>query len=148
MDVIAHHAADRLLTVGRGHPYSREALFQLTAGLEGFDVCHVEQPVAQRLVGVQTAAEFSAMLCYDMPGVDFTVEDAPRAIEPDAAFVANFHAMLEAGIGMVFLHHALAAWRCARAKSASDAEIGGDAWSTTSAVSPAETAPTTTNANA
>lgn len=110
MDVIGYHAADRLLTIGRGHPYPREDFFQLTADLEGFDVCHVEQPVAQRLIGVQTAAEFSAMLCYDMPGVDFTAQDAPRAIAPDAAFVANFHAMLEAGIGMVFMHHALAAW--------------------------------------
>src|SRR5690606_12644621 len=37
-------------------------------------------------------------------------EDAPRLVAPDPDFVREYLAMLDAGIGMVYLHHAIAAW--------------------------------------
>ena len=50
MGVINYAAERRLLTVARGHPYERDAFAGLFEGLEEFDVCHVEQPAAQRLM--------------------------------------------------------------------------------------------------
>ena len=49
MDVIAYGAERKLLTIARGHPYDRTAFAALFDGLDEYDVCHVEQPVAQRL---------------------------------------------------------------------------------------------------
>jgi len=111
MSVINYGASRRLLTVARGHPYDREAFADLFQGLEEYDVCHVEQPAAQQCLGLKAAQRYDAVLCYDMPGVDFTAPDQPGAsVVPDDSFVADFLAMLEQGVGMVFMHHALAAW--------------------------------------
>jgi len=110
MDVIKYSAPRRLLAIARGHPYERDAFTALLADLEEFDVSHVEQPVAQRLLNPRTAREFDAVICYDMPGVDFTDTDAPRQVTPDTALQSDYLAMLEAGVGMVYMHHAIAAW--------------------------------------
>jgi type 1 glutamine amidotransferase len=110
VDIINYGSTRKLLTIARGHPYERDALHNLTQGLDAFDVCHVEQPVAQRLLNVETATEYDALLCYDMPGVDFTTSEPPGLLEPDDEFKQNYLAMMEAGIGIVFMHHALAAW--------------------------------------
>ena len=111
MGVINYAAERHLLTVARGHPYERDAFAGLFEGLEEFDVCHVEQPAAQRLMSPDAARDYDALVCYDMPGVDFT-RGGPEAglVEPDTAFRENYLAMLEAGVGIVFMHHALAAW--------------------------------------
>ena len=110
MSIINYSATQRLLTLARGHPYDREAFHTLFDGLDEFDVCHAEHPVAQRFLGPQAAQDFDAIVCYDMPGVDFTAADAPRLLSPDPAFTESYLAMLEAGIGMVFMHHSIAAW--------------------------------------
>ena len=110
MSIINYSAPKRLLAVARGHPYEREAFASLLHGLDEFDVCHVEQPAAQRCFGRQATHDFNAILCYDMPGIDFTATDAPRPVTPDPDFVRDYLAMLDAGMGMVFMHHAVAAW--------------------------------------
>jgi type 1 glutamine amidotransferase len=110
MSIINYSAAHRLLTLARGHPYDRETFSTLFDGLDEFDICHAEQPVARRLLGLQAAQDFDAIVCYDMPGVDFTAADAPRPVAPDSGFKQDYLAMLDAGIGMVFMHHSLAAW--------------------------------------
>lgn len=110
MSIINYSAPLRLLAIARGHPYEREVFAGLLNGLEEFDVCHVEQPAAQRCLGPRAAQDFDAILCYDMPGVDFTAADSPRPVTPDPEFVLDYLAMLDAGVGMVFMHHALAAW--------------------------------------
>jgi len=110
MDIINYSASYKLLALARGHPYERDAYAALLSGLEDFDVCHVEQPVAQRVLGPAAAEEFDAIVCYDMPGVDFTGADAPQLLSPSAHFRENYLDMLDAGVGMVYLHHAIAAW--------------------------------------
>jgi uncharacterized protein len=110
VDIINYSAQRKLLTIARGHPYERDAFHNLVEGLEAFDTSHVEQPVAQRLLNKATAAEYDALLCYDMPGVDFTAAEPPGLVEPTESFKQDYLAMLEAGIGVVFMHHALAAW--------------------------------------
>ena len=111
MGIINYSAEKRLLAIARGHPYDREAFAALFEGLEDYDVCHVEQPLAQRFLNPEGAREFDAIVCYDMPGVDFTSKDErPRLVDPGETMIGDFRAMLEQGVGMVFLHHALAAW--------------------------------------
>ena len=110
MSIINYNASRQLLVTARGHPYERDAFCGLFEGLEDFSWSLVEQPAAQHLFKVGLAAHFSACLCYDMPGVDFTSPEAPALVEPDAAFKQGFIALLEAGMGMVFVHHSLAAW--------------------------------------
>jgi type 1 glutamine amidotransferase len=110
MDVINYSASRRLLTIARGHPYERDAFHALFEGLDEYDVNHVEQPVAQQLLGPATASEFDAILCYDMPGVDFTSENAPQLVAPSDQFKQNYLDMLQAGVGMVLMHHSIAAW--------------------------------------
>lgn len=111
MSIINYSATRKLLTVARGHPYERDAFAGLFSGLDEFDVCHVEQPVAQQVLTPQAATDFDAIVCYDMPGIDFTAEnDAPKPVAPDSDFIANYLGMLEQGVGMVFMHHSIAAW--------------------------------------
>ena len=110
MDIIRYNAPRKLLAVARGHPYARDAFCGLLAGLEEFDACLVEQPAAQALLQPSAAGEFDAIVCYDMPGVDFTADDAPAPLAPPEDVRRDYLAMLEAGVGMVFMHHALAAW--------------------------------------
>lgn len=110
MSIINYSAPRRLLAVARGHPYEREAFADLLQGLEEFDVCHVEQPAALHCLNPRSARDFDAIVCYDMPGVDFTAPDAPRLVSPHPDLMRDYLAMLEQGVGMVFLHHSLAAW--------------------------------------
>lgn len=111
MGIINYAAQQRLLTIARGHPYDREAFAALFEGLSEYDVCHVEQPLAQSCLNTDTAAAYDAIVCYDMPGVDFTSGDpAPRLVAPEPQFIDHFEAMLDAGVGMVFMHHSIAAW--------------------------------------
>lgn len=111
MSIINYSAEKKLLTVARGHPYDRGAFAALFEGLEDHDICHVEQPLAQRFLNPKGAREFNAIVCYDMPGVDFMSSgEGPGLVDPGKSVISDFCAMLEQGVGMVFLHHALAAW--------------------------------------
>ena len=111
MGVINYSANKQILVVARGHPYPRDALGHLFDGLNDCCWSLVEQPAARRFFNPESIGDYAAIVCYDMPGVDFTGEkDAPRLIDPDESLKIDMLAMLEAGMGMVFLHHALAAW--------------------------------------
>lgn len=109
---IVNYAADKkLLVIARGHPYERDTIAAAFDSFEDYNWSLVEQPAAQRLFAEDLAEEYSACVCYDMPGVDFTVnEDAPGLVAPTSDMVQRYLAMLDAGIGMIYLHHSLAAW--------------------------------------
>jgi type 1 glutamine amidotransferase len=109
--MIDYAATTRLLVAVRGHPFDRTAFAGLFEGMAGIDATFVDQPAAALLMNPDTIAHFDALVLYDMPGIDFTVtEDRPRLVDPGEAVRAGFAAMLERGIGVVALHHALAGW--------------------------------------
>lgn len=111
MGIINYSAGKKLLTIARGHPYDREAFAALFEGLEDHEICHVEQPLAQRFLTPAGAREFDVIVCYDMPGVDFvSTPGRAIAVDPGDKMISDFLAMLEQGVGIVFLHHALASW--------------------------------------
>jgi type 1 glutamine amidotransferase len=71
----------------------------------------VEHPEALELVEPERAADFDVFVMYDMPGIAFTRSDPPAEFpDPPDGYPAKFHALLDAGKGMVFLHHAIAGW--------------------------------------
>jgi type 1 glutamine amidotransferase len=53
---------------------------------------------------------FDALVLYDMPGLDFAAPERPAYVEPDPEFKAGLLALLDAGKGVVALHHAIAGW--------------------------------------
>ncbi|BFM08332.1 ThuA domain-containing protein [Halioxenophilus aromaticivorans] len=109
MSVIDYNSPLKLLLSVKGHPYQRDEFFDLFEAMPGVSYSAVEQPLTEHLLAPSVVSEFDSVVFYDMPGLDFQSRP-PRFVEPSAQYKANFMAMLEAGVGVVFLHHAIAAW--------------------------------------
>jgi type 1 glutamine amidotransferase len=99
-----------ILLVTKGHPFEREPFFALFEALPGVGFTHVEQPAAQALFNVRHARRYDAFVLYDMPGIRFQPNREPEFEVPDPQLVADFEELLAAGLGFVFLHHAIAGW--------------------------------------
>lgn len=111
MGLIDHAASRELLVIARGHPYEREALAALFDAMQDVRWSLVEQPAAALLVASGACrGRFDAIVCYDMPGVDFSGPVPGLSVPPPADYVRGLLDLMEAGQGFVFLHHALAAW--------------------------------------
>lgn len=109
--LIDYHADRRLLAFGKGHPFDRPAFFGLLDRLDGWAWTYAEQPAAAHLLNPNAAGEYAALLFYDMPGIDFLSPGGPHFLAPPMAMVEGFEALLQSGrCGLVFLHHAVAAW--------------------------------------
>ena len=101
----------RVLVVTKGHPFEAEPFFVLFDALGGVEWTHVEQPEARANFHPDRAGEYDCIVCYDMPGIAFTGGDPPAVFEePSSHLVAGYRGLLDAGQGMVFLHHAIASW--------------------------------------
>lgn len=91
-----------------GHPFEEGPFRTL---FEGFRYDLVYQPEAARKLNPEGMAGYDAVVLYDMPGVDFQVtEDRPRLPPPEQAVQEGFTRLLQAGKGIVALHHAIAGW--------------------------------------
>jgi uncharacterized protein len=111
VSIINYSAPRRLLVVARGHPYERQPFADLFQGLDEFDTCFVEQPAALSLLTPSVVRDYDAVVCYDMPGVDFSKgTGVADSVAPDELWCEGLLDMLESGIGMLFLHHSLASW--------------------------------------
>ena len=101
----------RVAVVTKGHPFDAPSFFEVFDAIEGVEWTHVEHPEALGLVEPDRAADFDVFVMYDMPGITFTRSDRPAEfLEPPDGYPEKFHALLDAGKGMVFLHHAIAGW--------------------------------------
>ncbi|MGA1104138.1 MAG: ThuA domain-containing protein [Pseudomonadales bacterium] len=101
-------ASPHILLITKGHPFDKGAFFGMFDSL-GVNYTHVEQPLAANILSVNTCAPYDALVFYDMPGIQFG-DASPQFLTPSDEFKNNFQALLEAGQGMVFLHHAIAGW--------------------------------------
>lgn len=110
MPVIDHHAPINVLAAVRGHPFDRNALATLFEGMEGIAVTFVDQPAAAMLMRPGLSERFDALLLYDMPGIDFAADPPGSPVGPDEETQRKLIALLDEGIGVVALHHALAGW--------------------------------------
>lgn len=110
MPTIDHHAPLRVLAAVRGHPFDRNAFAAMFDGMAGVSATFVDQPAAALLMRPALADSFEVLLLYDMPGIDFAAAQPGSAIGPDQATREGLVALLDRGIGVVALHHALAGW--------------------------------------
>ena len=102
-------AALRVLVVTKGHPFEVTPFFAIFDADEDLVWSHAEHPQAQRWFRSAHAGTWDAIVCYDMPGIEFR-PGGVELIEPPPDYVDGFLALLAAGQGIVFLHHALAGW--------------------------------------
>ncbi|MBC2669002.1 ThuA domain-containing protein [Novosphingobium piscinae] len=111
MPIIRHRAPVQCLVAVRGHPFDRTAFDAMFQAMEGIAATMVDQPAAALLMNPEAMRGFDALVLYDMPGLDFEApQHAPQYRDPSPALQAGFRALLEAGKGVVALHHALAGW--------------------------------------
>lgn len=110
MPVIDHHAELRVLAAVRGHPFDRYAFAALFDGMAGISVTFADQPAAAMLMRPGLSQAFDVLLLYDMPGIDFAGDPVGAPVGPDDGLRRDLLALLDEGIGVVALHHALAGW--------------------------------------
>lgn len=97
-----------ILLITKGHPFERDAFFSI---FDAIDVhwTHVEQPAARVFFDPEMARDYDALVMYDMPGIEFG-PGGPVLEAPDSDYKSSLMSLLDAGKGMVFLHHAIAGW--------------------------------------
>jgi uncharacterized protein len=101
----------RVLLFTGGHSFQREPFLAMFDDDHGLVVEHVEQPDAQHRLHPERMGDNDVLVFYDMPGLRFTRGDPPLDVtDPPPSMLAGFDALLERGIGMVFLHHSIASW--------------------------------------
>ena len=98
-----------LVTTG-GHPFEEEPFLAMIDALPGIDWQHAPVPGARDYFRPERAGEFDAILCYEMQGIEYRKPDPPKLVEPPADYAEGFRGMLDAGQGIVFLHHAVTGW--------------------------------------
>lgn len=97
-----------ILLVTKGHPFDRGPFFAMFDSFE-INWTHVEQPAARVFFRPEMAEDYDALVMYDMPGINF-LPGQPQFDMPSEEYQAGLLALLQAGKGMVFMHHALAGW--------------------------------------
>jgi uncharacterized protein len=101
----------RLLVLTGGHPFVLDAFSAAFDAIAPSRWTHATQPDAQSLLNPSSVAEYDALVFYDMPGINFTRAEPPTEFpDPSRSMVEGMHALLHEGVGMVFLHHAVASW--------------------------------------
>jgi type 1 glutamine amidotransferase len=103
----------RVLAVTGGHRIDLDAFTGMLAGIcaeRGWVFAHAVQPVAQDWLGPEHLGAFDAVLCYDLPGLVLKRGTPPEPVPVASSVASRLAALLEAGQGFVFLHHALAGW--------------------------------------
>ena len=98
-----------VLVITKGHPFEREPFFEMFDAFADITWTHVEHPAALAVFEPEYASEFDALVFYDMPGVEFHSHE-PAFPEPPQRLRENFASLTHNGIGLVFLHHAIAGW--------------------------------------
>jgi type 1 glutamine amidotransferase len=108
---IDYRAPLNVLVAVRGHPFDRTAFDAVFSEMDGITATMVDQPAAAQLMNLDGMAPYQALVLYDMPGLDFDAAvDKPGYVNPGPRFREGFCALLQAGKGVVALHHALAGW--------------------------------------
>ena len=60
-----------ILLTTKGHPFDKGSFFQLFDSFENVEYTHVEHPAAQLILNPLNAKDYSVLVFYDMPGIDF-----------------------------------------------------------------------------
>ncbi len=97
-----------------GHPFDREALVEMIAAVPDTIGRLVEWPQAAGLFtsnGVERLmAECDVLALYDLPGITFRRGDTPIMDEPSEETKAAWLRIVDAGLPVLAMHHAIASW--------------------------------------
>lgn len=110
MSFLRRNAEFEALILTKGHPFAREAFFAIFEGFQDVAATAVEQPAAQAFFDPELARAYDAFVFYDMPGIDFSQGPPARPVDPPPKVKKDLEELVAAGHGLVFLHHAIAAW--------------------------------------
>ena len=99
-----------ILLTTKGHPFEKGPFFQLFDSLEGIDYTHIEHPAAQLILNPLGTNDYSVLVFYDMPGINFEGDKPGQEIPPSEEFKKGFNKLVELGKPMLFLHHSIASW--------------------------------------
>jgi len=111
MPTIDYRAPIKILAAVRGHPFDRNAFDAMFLDMQGITATMVDQPAAAQLMNPAGMAPYQVLVLYDMPGLDFaSSQNPPSYVAPPEALKSGLRSLLEQGIGIVALHHALAGW--------------------------------------
>ncbi len=100
----------KVLVVTGGHPFELDPFLEIFAANPDITWTHVQPPQAREWFHPSHVGEWDAIVCYDMQGIEFRKPEPPGFEEPPTEYANGLIAMLEAGQGIVFLHHAMSAW--------------------------------------
>ncbi len=95
-----------VLVVTKGHPFDHNAFRAMLTAYQDIVTTFVEQPAAQVVLRPENVGAYDAVLFYDMCGVS----PDPAAGRPPDDYVRAIEALLERGVGLVLLNHALVQW--------------------------------------
>ena len=103
----------RILVVTGGHRVAMDEFLAAIAGIcseRGWVWAHSTQPSAQRWLTDELAGQWDAILLHDIPGLTLRRGSEPEVVGPDAQTAQDVVNLLDAGQGLVVLHHAISAW--------------------------------------
>lgn len=103
----------RILVVTGGHRVAMEDFLGAVAAVcdeRGWVWAHATQPSAQRWLTDELAGQWDAILLHDIPGLRLKRGEEPVVDGPDAQTAADVVNLLDAGQGLVVLHHAISGW--------------------------------------
>ena len=89
----------RIIIVTGGHDFDREPFFQMFDSFTNLTWIEYVHPEALAKLGNVDLATFDAVVFYDMPKTITEIEKA------------SYYRLLQAGKGLVFLHHSICAYQ-------------------------------------
>jgi hypothetical protein len=103
----------RILVVTGGHRVAIDEFLTAIAEIcteRGWVWAHSTQPTAQRWLTGELSGAWDAILLHDIPGLELKRGAEPQVVGPDTECAQDVVDLLNAGQGLVILHHAIAAW--------------------------------------
>lgn len=103
----------RILVVTGGHRVAMDEFLGAVAAIcteRGWVWAHATQPTAQRWLTDELVGQWDAILLHDIPGLRLKRGTEPVIEGPAATTADDVVNLLDAGQGIVVLHHAISAW--------------------------------------
>ena len=103
----------RILVITGGHRVALDEFLGAIAEIcaqRGWVWAHATQPSAQKWLTAEFSGQWDAILLHDIPGLRLERGAEPVIDGPDPQTAANMVNLLDAGQGLVVLHHAISAW--------------------------------------
>ncbi len=102
-----------VLALVGGHPFDRNAFAAMFDTMDDIAVNFVDHPAASAFYHPDTRKQFDVLLLYDVPGIDLykgLTDQQPDLHPLSMESKKGLKALLDEGIGILALHHAIAGW--------------------------------------